>query len=152
MRHVWSLILLTLAHHSAFAQTPSSQMKGTVSEQDKSPTYLAPSGQARITILAQGERAFMGRLWLAPHATVPLHQDPTEEYLHILEGEGTLSLNGVDYAVRAGMTIFMPAKAKVTFKNGDKPMVCLQVFAGPESAKKYHGWPRENRKTPREKH
>ena len=32
------------------------------------------------------------------------------------------------------MTIFMPAGSEVSFVNGAKPLVALQVFAQPESA------------------
>ena len=46
----------------------------------------APSGKAKITHLARGQNAYLGHLWIAPHAGVPLHRDLTEEYLYVLEG------------------------------------------------------------------
>ena len=39
------------------------------------------SGKARIRVLAQGQNAFLGQLWIAPNAGVPLHRDVSEEYL-----------------------------------------------------------------------
>ena len=150
MRIVGLLILIILMRPAAAGQSfplPQSGLEqGTVMTPDKAVTYLAPSGQARITFLAQGKNAFVGRLWLAPHAKVPLHQDQTEEYLYILEGRGMLKMNDQEYQLKAGMTVFMPANAKVTFKNGDQPTVCLQIFSGPDSAKKYKSWPKETQR------
>ncbi len=71
---------------------------------------------------------------------MPEHQDPTEEYIHVLSGRGTLTMDGVSYEVSAGTTIFMPAQATVSFQNGDEPLVAIQVFAGPGPAEKYNTW------------
>ena len=100
----------------------------------------APSGKARVTPFARGKEAFMAKLWLAPNAAVPEHQDPDEEYLYILSGRGTLSLNGVQHEIGPGHVIFMPANATVSFKNGDEALEAIQVFANPESADKYAKW------------
>ena len=48
------------------------------------------------------------------------------------------------YQVTAGTTIYMPANAKVRSENGDKELVALQVFAGPEPSQKYDGWSRKD--------
>ena len=69
-----------------------------------------------------------------------MHRDATEEYIHVLEGQGRMSIDGVEYEVRAGTTIYMPANALVTFTNGDARLVGLQVFAGPAPAAKYDRW------------
>ena len=45
--------------------------------------------EKRVQELARGKNAFIGRLWLAPGAAVPLHQDTSEEYIVFLEGGGT---------------------------------------------------------------
>jgi hypothetical protein len=39
-----------------------------------------------------------------------------------------------------GDAVYMPADATVSFENGGAPMRALQVFAGPEPAKKYQKW------------
>jgi len=101
---------------------------------------VAGSGKAWITRLAQGENAFVGMLELAPGAAVPEHQDATEEYIYFLSGSGTLTMAGTAYPVEAGSFIYMPAGITVSYQNGDTPLVALQVFAGPEPAKKYDGW------------
>ena len=102
-------------------------------------TRVAPNGKATVTFLAQGD-AFVGKLRMEAGAAVPEHRDPTDEYIHVLEGAGEITIEGEAYPVRAGDTIHMPARARVSFQNGDLPLVALQVFApaGPEA--KYEAW------------
>lgn len=97
-------------------------------------------GKAKIAELVEGQKAFVGKLSLAPGMAVPEHRDPTEEYIFVLEGSGTISIDGTTYEVRKGTAIYMPAGTKVSYQNGDKPFVGLQVFAGPEAASKYDSW------------
>jgi quercetin dioxygenase-like cupin family protein len=101
---------------------------------------VAPSGKARVTILARGREAFVARLELDPGAAVPEHRDATEEYIHVLEGGGTITIDDRVYPLAKGDTVYMPADAEVSFQNGDAPLVGLQVFAGPEPAAKYDAW------------
>ena len=63
-----------------------------------------------------------------------------EEYIHVLEGSGTMVIEGREHAVEAGTTIYMPADALVEFRNGPARLVALQVFAGPAPASKYDAW------------
>lgn len=133
---------LAIPAYSAPKTAPQAQVKSSiVSEKTKAPTRVAPNGKARIRILAQGQNSFIGELWLAPNAQVPLHRDPTEEYLHIISGQGHITIDGKTTAVSAGSTVFMKANAEVQFKNGPNPLVCIQVFSGPQSANKYMKWP-----------
>lgn len=97
-------------------------------------------GKGDIRVLARGDNAFLGRLELAPGGKVPEHRDPTEEYIHILEGRGRFTIDGQTHEVGPGTTIFMPAGALVRFENGPDTMVAIQVFAGPEPAAKYDAW------------
>ncbi|MEM9458335.1 MAG: cupin domain-containing protein [Myxococcota bacterium] len=101
---------------------------------------VAPNGKARVTLLAQGLNAFVARLEMDPGAAVPEHRDATEEYIHVLEGSGTITIDDTEFPLAAGGTVYMPANAKVSFQNGDAPLVGLQVFAGPEPAAKYDAW------------
>ena len=144
MRLILCLGVVFLTGPALANPTPSNPTKPTVPsivEKAKAPVRVAPSGKARIRILAQGDKSFLGELWLAPNAKVPIHQDPTEEYLHIVSGSGQISIDGKTTSVGEGSTIYMPANAKVQFKNGPKPLVCIQVFSGPQSAQKYMKWP-----------
>jgi quercetin dioxygenase-like cupin family protein len=104
------------------------------------PSATAPHGKATITHLARGHNAYLGRMRMDPSATVPVHRDATEEYIHVLQGGGVMTIDGREYEVGPGTTIFMPANAEVSFVNGDAEMIALQVFAGPDPAKKYDAW------------
>jgi quercetin dioxygenase-like cupin family protein len=107
---------------------------------EAAPKRTAPSGKSVITLLARGNNAFIGKLEMLPGATVPENQDPTEEYIHVLSGHGTMIMNGKSYEIAAGTTIYMPAFATVSYQNGDEPLVAIQVFAGPAPADKYETW------------
>jgi quercetin dioxygenase-like cupin family protein len=100
----------------------------------------APHGKATITHLALGHNAYLGRMRMAPGAAVPVHRDSTEEYIHVLQGHGVMTIDGRQYEIDAGTTVFMPANAEVSFQNGEAEMLALQVFAGPDPAKKYDAW------------
>jgi mannose-6-phosphate isomerase-like protein (cupin superfamily) len=52
-----------------------------------------------------------------------------------------MTIDGKTTTVGPGTMVYMPANAEVSFKNGPDPLVALQVFAGPASAKKYVKWP-----------
>ncbi len=95
---------------------------------------------ADIHVLARGDNAFLGKLEMAPGGEVPEHRDPTEEYIHILEGSGVFNIDGQTHTVGPGTTIYMPPNALVSFKNGDARLVAIQVFAGPGPAAKYDAW------------
>ncbi len=100
----------------------------------------APSGSATVYLLARGDNAFMGRLELDPRAQVPVHRDATEEYIHVLQGTGVITIDGVAQPLGPGATVTMPADAAVSFVNGPEQMIAIQVFAGPEPAAKYDAW------------
>jgi quercetin dioxygenase-like cupin family protein len=99
-----------------------------------------PGSPASIALLARGDRAFLGLLRLPGGGAVPEHQDASEEYIYVLEGSGTLTIDGTEYELSPGSAVFMPSGATVTYTNGDEELVALQVFAGPESAAKYDRW------------
>lgn len=104
------------------------------------PVRVAPSNKARIKQLARGHNAFLGLLEMEPGAKVPIHKDPTEEYIHVLKGSGKIQIDGTSHEITAGTTIYMPANAEVSFENGGEKTVALQVFAGPEPSLKYDAW------------
>lgn len=109
-----------------------------------SATKKKHTGGTEIQLLAtpelhKTENAFMAYMTIPAGAKVPLHRDASEEYLFIISGEGTLWIDGQPFKVRAQDTVFMPANSEVRFENSNKPLKAIQVFAGPESAKKYQG-------------
>lgn len=101
----------------------------------------APHGKAEVTVLARGREAFVGRLRLEAGAKVPAHRDPTEEFIHVLSGCGTMTMNGERFEVGPDTTVYMPAGAEVSFENGGEPLVAVQVFADPGPEQKYAAWP-----------
>ena len=99
-----------------------------------------PGSKASIAVLAEGQEAFLGLLEMPGGGAVPEHRDPTEEYIYVLEGSGTITVDGAPHALSPGSAVFMPAGATVSYQNGEQALVALQVFAGPESAAKYAAW------------
>lgn len=99
-----------------------------------------PGSLASIAVLARGQGAFLGLLELPGGGAVPEHRDPTEEYIYVLEGGGTITVDGVAHEIGPGSAVYMPPEALVTYQNGAEPLVALQVFAGPEGADKYDSW------------
>ena len=87
----------------------------------------------------KNKNAFIARLTVPAGGKVPVHRDKTEEYLYILEGQGTIWINGKKISIKTNDTIFMPANAEVKFENGPKKLVALQVFAGIGPEVKYNG-------------
>lgn len=117
------------------------QRKGAiVTSADDLTTVVAPSGKARVTHLALGENAYLGRLEMDGGGAVPEHQDATEEYIVVVSGGGTITVDGERHEIAAGSAIYMPAGATVSYENGPDPLVAFQVFAGPEPMWKYEGW------------
>jgi quercetin dioxygenase-like cupin family protein len=104
------------------------------------PLKTSPNGKSSVRLLAQGANAFLGKLELQAGASVPENEDPTDEYIHVLSGHGTLTMDGKQYEIAPGSTIYMPAHVKVSYQNGDEPLVAIQVFAGPGPAAKYDAW------------
>lgn len=112
----------------------------TVTALADAPVLSHPKAVGYVRHLARGNNAYLGMLRLEPGAAIPEHADPTEEYIHILEGSATMTIDGASHTVTAGTTIFMPAGARVSAQNGDAPLIAMQVFAGPEPAAKYDAW------------
>jgi quercetin dioxygenase-like cupin family protein len=119
---------------------PLPQLDPALTPLANAPLRKSPTGTATIKHLAHGNHAYVGMLEMQGGAEVPEHQDASEEFIYVLEGGGVITINGNEQPVEAGTLIFMPADAKVSFKNGGNVTKGLQVFAGPESAAKYEGW------------
>lgn len=123
---------------------PAKISDATVVPLAEAPRATAPHGKASITHLARGRNAYLGMLEMDAGGSVPNHRDPTEEFIHVLEGGGTMTIDGQTFEISAGVTIYMPAEAEVSFQNGPTPMRAIQVFAGPEPATKYDAWTLED--------
>jgi len=118
--------------------------QGFVTHLAEAPTKTHGSG-TQVQFLASpklhsNENLFVSRLVIPANGSVPEHRDPTEEYLYILSGDGTIWINGLRKRVIRGDTVFMPAQAKVKFVAGGSPVEVLQIFAPSGPEKKYEGW------------
>jgi len=128
------------AEPAAVAREAGPVLLPAVAHRDGVPPRVSPPGTAQVVELARGDKAFLGVLTLAPDARVPEHQDPTEEYLYVLSGGGTITIDGHQAELRPGVGVFMPAGATVSYVNGPEVTEVVQVFAGPEPADKYASW------------
>ena len=138
---IYLLLSSLMLVSTSYAKPPATTvMQPTIVNLAGAPERQVPSGKARVKMLAQGQKAFVGQLWLAPEARVPVHRDTSEEYIFIVSGAGEMTINGQTSQVGPGTMVFMPANAEVSFKNGPEPLRALQIFAGPESAAKYAKW------------
>ena len=114
--------------------------KASVVSMAKADKRVAPSGKAVAHRFVTGERAYVGRLELAGGGAVPEHRDPTEEFIYVLEGTGTITIDGASHDVGPDTAIYMPAGAQVSYQNGPEAMVAIQIFAEPGPEAKYDGW------------
>lgn len=103
---------------------------------------VSESGQTVATPFVLGEEAYVGILEIQAGASVPAHQDSTEEFIFVLEGEGKMTIDGEEYDVVANTFVYMPAEAEVSF-TATTDVKALQVFGGPEPGEKYQEWATE---------
>lgn len=69
---------------------------------------------------------------LGPHGTLPAHRhEPAEFYLGI-EGEGTVTIEGVPHQMKSGVAIYLPANAEHS------------ILAGPEGLRFAYGFAEGN--------
>ena len=98
-------------------------------------------GKAKAAKLVQGNNAYVGLVELEPGASVPRHRDITEEFLYLLSGSGTITIDGDSFDIKSGSTVYMPRNSEVSYKNSDKTTSrFIQIFAGPEPGSKYKNW------------
>lgn len=127
------------------APTPSASQqtsgpRGGVIHAQQAQARYAPGGKAVAWRYVTGQAAYVGRLDVAPGAGVPEHRDPTEEYIYVMEGRGTIWVDGQAQEVSPGALVYMPARSLVKFQNGDQTLKAVQVFAGPGPEAKYDAW------------
>ena len=122
------------------APPPASSAQATATNLSTAVRRASSDGKAQIAVLARGDSAFIGQLELDGLVEIPNHRDKTEEYIVVLEGGGTLLIDGRAHQLTKGSAVFMPANAEVSYANGPNKLVALQVFAGPGPAAKYDRW------------
>lgn len=138
MRLLFPISLLTLS--LSCLATP----RGYVLSMDEAPSKKHSKG-AEVFLLASPEihgnkSLFLSVLKVPAGGKVPEHKDPTEEYLYVLKGTGTLWIDDQEMKIGPRMVVYMPAGAKVRFQAGNTPVEVLQVFAPSGPEKKYKAW------------
>jgi quercetin dioxygenase-like cupin family protein len=139
---LWALV----SGSQALADDPapdSAPAPATVVHYTDTAARQVPSGKAVVFPIASQEQgaqnAFFAVLQLEAGAQVPLHRDATEEYIYIIEGTGTITIDGLSHEVGPGHGVFMPALAEVSFV-AKGAVRAVQVFAGPGPEAKYDTW------------
>jgi quercetin dioxygenase-like cupin family protein len=136
---VVGLVIGALGMHTVAAQ--DAEPEPVVISQKDAPKRWTPDGRAHATLLTKGQNAYVGLLEMDGGVSVPEHRDPTEEFIFVIEGSGTMHIDDRAYDVQAGDAIYMPADAKVRFRSDEGYTTkVVQVFAGPGPSKKYDNW------------
>jgi quercetin dioxygenase-like cupin family protein len=78
---------------------------------DRGATVAGITGASGARALSTGNRAFMGmdRILLTPGSSFPLHTHEGDHLLYVLDGSGAVHIDGKDYKLAAGDSIFVPA-------------------------------------------
>jgi len=144
LRATLAIVVLALSGCASTRTAPATSSRAlapAVVTASAMPARRSPSGTAIATELARGDHAYLALMRLEPGAKIPAHQDESEEYLYVLEGGGEITIDGSTWTIAAGMAVFMPSRATVSYTNGTTASVVVQVFADPRSAAKYEAWP-----------
>lgn len=139
LSHILVPLLLTLGP----TKPPLVPVRGVMVDRASQPVHVIADGKGGARILldestAPGlKEAAMTELVMLPGATVPEHtHDTSAELLYILEGHGTMTLDGQASTVRAGMAIFIPAGVKhgLVLDTKVEPLRAIQIYTpgGPE--------------------
>jgi len=95
---------------------------------------LAKRSAVRWKLMFSGDRTdtadmSAGIAEFAPGGILPLHHHAPSEIYHVLEGEGRTEIEGVAHALRAGVSLFIPAGARHrTTNTGTSVLRLIFVF------------------------
>jgi len=121
-----------------------------VMNQKDHPIWQAPDLSRKVSLLVSkencgAEHISSGSFWLSPgHETVAdIHPD-AEEIYYVVSGEGKLVMDGEQFRVSKGMTVYIPTGVKhQSFNDGDEELVYFYVFAPPPTGaakQQAEGW------------
>jgi mannose-6-phosphate isomerase-like protein (cupin superfamily) len=112
------------------------------------PALRSPDGLAEVRILIDPAEspdapAYLGRGTFRPGAAVAEHvHEGSTEILYLLEGEGRMTIEGQEVAVRAGDAVRVPRGARHSFRvTGDRPVEALQLYVPPGPEERFKAWP-----------
>lgn len=121
-----------------------------VIDQNDYPIWQAPNLSRKVSLLVSkencgAEHISAGSFWLAPgHETVAdIHPD-AEELYYVVSGEGRLVMDGEEFRVSKGMTVYIPAGVThQSFNDGDEELCYFYAFGPPPtgpSKQEGEGW------------
>ena len=89
--------------------------------------YITPSKNETFTTLLEHKNIKINRIVSAEHIEQIEYKQEEDEWLVLMEGEATLSLNGKEHTLYKGDTLFIPAKTPHTVLETQKGTVWLTV-------------------------
>ena len=104
------------------------------------PVWQAPNNSRRLNVLVSEDTCAAKTMaavffWLHPgHETDPdIHPNSPELY-YVVSGEAKLVMDGEEYRVKKGMTVYIPAGVvHQSFNDGDEDLCYFYAFAPPPS-------------------
>ena len=116
------------------------------------PMWQAPDASRKLNLLVGksqcGAQYFSaGMFYLAPgcQTVADIHPD-AEELYYVVGGSGRLVMDGEEFRLAAGMTVYIPAGVEhQSFNDGTEELVYFYVFSPPPSGppkQQAEGWPR----------
>ncbi len=104
----------------------------------REPYFITWEGRPRrelfpgVTItVVSGERLMLSRVEFAPHARVPEHAHPHEQFGFVVEGEGSFTIGGETRHVRAGDYYAIPGGVPHAVVAGPQGGVFMDIFSPP---------------------
>jgi len=70
----------------------------------------------------------LGIMSVGAHSTLAAHRHSPAEIYHCLEGEGYVTVEGLDYPLRPGITVYIPANAEHSTSAGAAGVRILYTF------------------------
>lgn len=106
------------------------------------PVFLAPNKARRVNVLVSKEHCdaqhiSAGLFWLAPGRQTDddVHPD-AEEIYYVVSGTGRLVMDGEEFRVSKGNTVFIPAGVNhQSFNDGEEDLCYFYAFSPPPSGK-----------------
>ena len=112
------------------------------------PVWQAPNDSRRVNALVNkqtcgAETISAGLFWLHPghESEVDVHPDSAEIY-YVVSGTGRLIMDGEEFRVKRGLTVYIPAGVThQSFNDGDEDLCYFYAFAPPPTGPgKAQGW------------
>ena len=109
-----------------------------VIDQNDFPIWQAPNRSRKVSLLVSqescgAEHLSAGMFWLAPgNETVADIHPEAEEIYYVVSGQGRLVMDGEEFLVSKGMTVYIPAGVNhQSFNDGEEELCYFYAFGPP---------------------